>query len=147
LVREIKKAGYKPKLLGARDPLPDEGILVTGVFTQLSKDGRLRRAAIGPDQASGVDVQLYVATMNLLRSAKPMYENVKQETNGASASSPIRLNPEVATLKFSVAGNPADQAVKKTAEQIATELQRLTLQAESEGLAGSDDPLNKYSKP
>jgi hypothetical protein len=37
--------------------------------------------------------------------------------------------------------------MKKTAEQVVAELQRLTLQAESEGLAGSDDPLNKYSKP
>jgi hypothetical protein len=143
LLHEIRKAGYKPKLLGSGDPRPDEGLLVCGVFTRIGKDGQLRRAVIGSEHTAG-DLQLYVTTSNLLRPAKPLYLE-----QGASSDSAvvITLNPEVATLRFAVADNPADQAVKKVAEQIAAELQRLTLQAESEGLAGSDDPLNKYSKP
>jgi hypothetical protein len=143
LVHEIKKAGYKPKLLGSGDPRPDEGLLVTGVFTRIGKDGQMRRAAIGSEHTAG-DLQLYVTTSNLLRPAKPLY--LQQGTSSDSAVV-ITLNPDVATLRFAVADNPADHAVKKVAEQIAAELQRLTLQAESEGLAGSDDPLNKYSKP
>jgi len=143
LLHEIKKAGYKPKLLGAGDLRPDEGLLITGVFTQMGKDGQLRRAAVGPNQPTG-SIQLYVTTSNLLRPAKPLYEIVEQAASGAA---PIKLNPEVATLKFSLPGDPTDTALKKTAAQIVAELQRLTLQAESEGLGGSDDPLNKYSKP
>ena len=146
LLREFKKAGYKAKIIGARDPRPDEGMLIEGVFTQQGKDGQLRRATI--EAGHPVDgVQLYVTTSNLLRPSKPLYEVVKPESAGGVVSAPIRLNPEVATLKFSVTGNFDDKAAKKAAEQIATELERLRLQAESEGLAGSDDPLNKYSKP
>lgn len=145
LLHEIKKAGYKPKLLAPGDPRPDDGLLISGVFAQAAKDGQLRRAAIGPGQPAG-DIQLYVTSSNLLRPEKPLYEIVKQGA-AAAADTPIKLNPDVATLKFSVAGNATDKAMKKIAEQIAAELQRLTLQAESEGLAGSDDPINKYSKP
>lgn len=145
LLREIKKAGYKPKLLAPGDARPDDGLLISGVFAQTGKDGQLRRAAIGSGQSGG-DIQLYVTSSNLLRPEKPLYEVIKQGA-GAAADTPIKLNPDVATLKFSVPGNPTDKAVKKVAEQIAAELQRLTLQAESEGLAGSDDPINKYSKP
>jgi hypothetical protein len=145
LLREIKKAGYKPKLIAPGDARPDDGLLISGVFAQTGKDGQLRRAAIGPSQPTG-DIQLYVTSSNLLRPEKPLYEIVKQGPE-AAADAPIKLNPDVATLKFSVPGNPTDKTLKKVAEQIAAELQRLTLQAESEGLAGSDDPINKYSKP
>jgi hypothetical protein len=116
------------------------------VFAQTGKDGLLRRAAMGPGRA-GSDVQLYIATIDLLRSEKPLYEPIKQDPDSDVAAVPIKLNPEVATLKFSVARNPTGKAVKKVAEQIVAALQHLTLQAESEGLAGSGDPLNKYSKP
>jgi len=145
LLREIKKAGYKPKLIAPGDARPDDGLLISGVFAQTGKDGQLRRAAIGPSQPTG-DIQLYVTSSNLLRPEKPLYEIIKPVTE-AAPDTPIKLNPEVATLKFSVSSNPTDKTLKKVAEQIAAELQRLTLQAESEGLAGSDDPINKYSKP
>jgi hypothetical protein len=145
LLHEIKKAGYKPKLLAPGEERPDDGLLISGVFTQTGKDGQLRRAAIGPGQPAG-DIQLYVTSSNLLRPEKPLYEVVKQGA-GAAADTPIKLNPDVATLKFVMPAHPDAKAIKKTAEQIVGELQRLTLQAESEGLAGSDDPINKYSKP
>jgi hypothetical protein len=146
LLHEIKRAGYRPKLLGSGDPRPGDGILVTGVFTQTGQDGLLRLAALGPGQAGG-DVQLYITTSDLLRSEKPLYEAIKQGSGSDVAAVPIKLNPEIAVLAFSVARNPTEKAVKKLAEQIVAELQRLTLRAESEGLAGSGDPLNKYSKP
>jgi hypothetical protein len=145
LLREIKKAGYKPKLLAPGVARPDDGLLISGVFARTGKDGQLRRAAIRQSQPTN-DIQLYVTSSNLLRPEKPLYEIIKRGTE-AAADTPIKLNPDVATLKFSVSGNPTDQTLKKVAEQITAELQRLTLQAESEGLAGSDDPINKYSKP
>lgn len=145
LVREIKKAGYKPKMLVAGDSRPDDGILISGVYTETGKDGQLRRAVPGTARPAG-DLQLYVTTSNLLRPAKPLYEVVKPASDHGLESA-IKLNPDVATVKFSVNNNPGDKDLKKTAAQIVAELQRLTLQAESEGSAGSDDPLNKYSKP
>jgi len=101
---------------------------------------------VGSDQLSG-DVQIYLTTANLLRTQKPLYEPVNKSSAGNTASEPIRLNPEVATLKFVMPANADAKAIKKTAEQIVAELERLTLQAESQGLAGAEDPINKYSKP
>jgi hypothetical protein len=146
LLRDLKKAGYKTKLLGAREPMPEEGILLSGVFTQTGKGPEIRRVIVGADQLSG-DVQIYLTTANLLRTQKPLYEPVSKGSAGNSASEAIRLNPEVATLKFVMPANADAKAIKKTAEQIVAELERLTLQAESQGLAGTEDPINKYSKP
>lgn len=146
LLRDLKKAGYKTKPLGAHDPMPEEGILLLGVFTQSGKDLEMRRVTIGADPLSG-DVQIYLTTANLLRTQKPLYEPVRKSSARNSASEVIRLNPDVPTLKFVMPANPDAKAIKKAAEQIVAELERLTLQAESQGLAGAEDPINKYSKP
>jgi len=145
LLHELKKLGYKTKPIGVRDPRPDEGILVTGAFTQAGTDGKLRLAAVGPS-ATGGAMQVVVTTTNLYHTAKPLYEIVSKDAGGDSSGA-IRLNPEVAVVKFSWPNNPADKDVKKTAEQIAAELERLSLQAEAEGPSGPNDPLNKFSKP
>jgi hypothetical protein len=146
LLRDLKKAGYKTKFLDGHDPVPEEGILLSGVFTQTGKDSQLRRVAIGAGQLNG-DVQIVLTSANLLRTAKPLYEAVSKDSTRNVGGQPIRLNAEVATLKFVMPGNPDAKAIKKTAEQIAAELERLTLQAEAQGLAGAEDPINKYSKP
>jgi hypothetical protein len=146
LMRGLKKAGYKPKFLAANAPIPDDGLLLTGVFTQKSADGILRRATVGQGQAA-TDVQLYLTTANLLHNVRPLYEPIDKRATADSAGAAIRLNPEVATLKFSLAGNSDAKAVKKLADQIVAELVRLTLQAEAQGLSGSGDPINQYSKP
>ena len=145
LVRGLKKAGYKPKFLAANAPIPDDGLLLTGVFTLRSPDGVLHRATVGPGQSAS-DVQLYLTTANLLRTVRPLYEPVDKRT-ADSAGVAIRLNPEVAVLKFSLPGNSDAKAVKKLADQIVAEMVRLTLQAEAQGLSGSGDPINQYSKP
>ena len=146
LLRDLKKAGYKTKFLGVHDPAPEEGILLAGVFTQTGNGTELRRVVLGAIQVNG-DVQVYVTTANLLRTAKPLYEPVRKGLTRSIGAEPIRLNPEVATLKFVMTANPDAKAIKKIAEQIVTELERLTLQAEAQGLAGAEDPINKYSKP
>jgi hypothetical protein len=146
LIRGLKKAGYKPKFLAANAPTPEDGLLLTGVFTQKSADGILHRAAVGQGQPAA-DVQLYLTTANLLRNVRPLYEPVDKRAAAESAGEAIRLNPEVATLKFSLAGNSDAKAVKKLADQIVAELVRVTLQAEAQGLSGSGDPINQYSKP
>jgi hypothetical protein len=146
LMRGLKKAGYKTKFLTVDEAAPEEGLLLTGVFTRTGPDNVLRRVTVGPGQPA-TDVQLYITTENLLRTERPLYEPVGKTTEKDPAGEAIRLNPEVATLKFSIQGNPDAKAVKKLADQIVAELQRLTLQAEAQGLSGSGDPINKYSKP
>jgi hypothetical protein len=146
LMRGLKKAGYKAKFLSAQEEVPEEGLLLTGVFTQQGPGGVLRGVSLGPGQTAG-NVLLYLTSDNLLRTVRPLYEPVDKNAAPTAGGMAIRLNPEVATLKFSAPTNPDPKAVKKLADQIVAELQRLTLQAESQGLDGSGDPINKYSKP
>jgi hypothetical protein len=138
LVHDLKKAGYKAKLLGASEARPEDGMLVTGVFAQAGKEGRLRRASLGAVEKTS-DVLVYATTANLYHVAKPMY--------AVAADDSITLNPEVAVLKFDLGKDLSYTAIKKTADQVVAELERISLQAEAEGLGGSGDPLNKFSKP
>jgi hypothetical protein len=146
LMRGLKKAGYKTKFLAGDEPEPPKGLLLNGVFTRMGPDGALRIVTVGPGQAAP-DTELYVTLANLLRTTRPLFEPLKEGAAGDSAGVPIRLNPDVAALKFSVPGDLDAKAVKKLSDQIVAELERLTLQAESQGLAGAEDPINKYSKP
>jgi hypothetical protein len=146
LLREFKKLGYRVKFLGFESSRPDDGILVMGAFTQVGRDGLSRRAVFSPEPPEGA-MQVVVTTVNLYRSSKPLYLNQDKSNVSDPTGEPIVFNPEVAILRFTLSENPSDKAIKKTAEQIAAELERLTLQAESQGLAGAEDPINKYSKP
>jgi hypothetical protein len=146
LMRALKKAGYKTKFLTADESVPEEGLLLAGLFTRTGPDNVLRRVSVGPGQLPAA-VQLYITTENLLRTERPLFEPIDENVTAGPGGVAIRLNPAVATLKFSVPGNLDAKAVKKLSDQIVAELQRLTLQAEAQGLSGSGDPINKYSKP
>jgi hypothetical protein len=138
IVHDLKKAGHKVKLLGAAEAQPEDGMLVTGVFVQAGKDGHLRRASLGAVEKTS-DVLVYVTTTNLYHVAKPMY--------AVAADDSITMNPEVAVLKFDLGKDLSYKAITKTADQVVAELERISLQGEAEGLGGSSDPLNKFSKP
>jgi hypothetical protein len=64
-----------------------------------------------------------------------------------AADDSITMNPEVAVLKFDLGKDLSYKAITKTADQVVAELERISLQGEAEGLGGSSDPLNKFSKP
>jgi hypothetical protein len=139
LLHGLKKRGYKVKVLGAGDAQPEDGMLLTGVFAESGKDGRMRRANLTAAEING-DVVVFATTTNLYHVTKPLYAV-------APADDSITLNPEVAVLRFTVGKDLGDKAIKKAAAQIVAELERLTLEAQAEGLGGSGEPLNKFSKP
>jgi hypothetical protein len=139
LLHGLKKRGYKVKILAAGDAQPEDGMLLTGVFAESGKDGRMRRANVSAGEING-DVVVFASTTNLYHVAKPLYAVTPADDS-------ITLNPEVAVLRFALGKDLGDKAIKKAADQIVAELERLTLEAQAEGLGGSGDPLNKFSKP
>lgn len=139
LLHGLKKHGYKVKILGAGDTQPEDGMLLAGVFAESGKDGRMRRANVSAGEING-DVVVFATTTNLYHVTKPLYAVTPADDS-------ITLNPEVAALRFAVGKDLGDKAIKKAADQIVAELEKLTLEAQAEGLGGSGDPLNKYSKP
>jgi hypothetical protein len=144
LMSEIKKLGYKVKFVGPRDARPDSGVLVAGVFINVGPAGDIRRAELG----SSLDgaTQVAVTAVNLYRTPKPMYD-VADKKAPPDPTAPIIFNPEVAVLKFPLAGPVNEKTVKKTAGQIAAALDHITQQAVAAGLGGSSDPVNRYAKP
>lgn len=139
LMRGLKKRGYKVKILGAGDAQPEDGMLLTGVFAESGKDGRMRRANLSAAEING-DVVVFATTTNPYFVTKPLYALTPADDS-------ITLNPDVAVLRFAVGKDLGDKAIKKAADQIVAEWERLTLEAQAEGLGGSGDPLNKFSKP
>ncbi|HMC73203.1 MAG TPA: DUF4410 domain-containing protein, partial [Terriglobales bacterium] len=47
LVADLQKAGFKAQRLASTDSAPTEGLLVSGVFTELSEGNQMRRALLG----------------------------------------------------------------------------------------------------
>jgi Domain of unknown function (DUF4410) len=142
LLKDFAKAGYTTKLLHPSDSRPDDGFLITGVFTQVGPDNRLRRAVLGSGQAAET-LQLYVAARDLAHFSPPLYQADPTDTSGAQAGAVIVVNPNANAVKFSMEADITDKEIKQTAQRISAELvKRINAAVKSES-----DPLNRYAKP
>jgi Domain of unknown function (DUF4410) len=142
LLKDFAKAGYTAKLLRPSDPRPDDGFLITGVFTQVGPDNRLRRAVLGSHQGAET-LQLYVAAQDFTHFTPPLYQTDPSDTRGANGEAAILVNPNADAARFSMGADITDKEVKQTAQKIATELVK-QMDAEAKS---SSDPLNRYAKP
>ncbi len=142
LLKDFAKAGYTAKLLRPNDPRPDDGFLVTGVFTQIGPDNRLRRAEIGSGQ-SAEPLELYAAAQDLAHFTPPLYQTDPTDTAATNASAAIIVNPNADAVKFSMEADATDKTVRQTAQRLCAELiKRINAEVKSES-----EPLNKYAKP
>lgn len=142
LAKDFKKAGYTTKLLRPNDARPDDGFLITGIFTQVGPDNRLRRAVLGSGQGAEA-MQLYVAVQDFTRFTPPLYQPDPTDDGGTQARPAIQLNPNAEAVKFSIEADITDKAVKQTAQRISAELVKRMDAAAKSGY----EPLNKYAKP
>jgi hypothetical protein len=144
LLKDFAKAGYTTKLLHPNDPRPDDGFLITGMFAQVGKDNRLRRAVV--DSGQGAEsLQLYVAAKDLAYFTPPLYTAEAADTNadGAKPGAVIEINPNADAVKYSLEADITDKYIKQSAQRISAELvKRINAAVKAEG-----DPLNRYAKP
>lgn len=140
LVKDFAKAGYMAKTLGARDPKPDDGFLIVGVFTQVDPQNRLHRAVITRSQNSS-PIELYVAADDLSRFTVHLYKTAEPEDSTKHPGGAIEINPEADPEKFPIDANASEKVVKQTAQRITNEMvKRIN--------AGSKyEQLNRYAKP
>src|SRR5581483_7663258 len=73
LVADLQKAGFKAKRLASTEPKPTDGLVVTGVFTELSEGNQMRRALLGFGSGKS-KMELYVMMANASSAANPLYE-------------------------------------------------------------------------
>jgi hypothetical protein len=127
LVKDLADAGVTARRLGHREPLPADGWLVRGVFTNVQEGNQLRRAIIGFG-AGRTELQVLVTVDDLTRGApRPMYEVDTRADGGrgpGAAGPAILLNPYVAAARFVLSGSDLDRNVKQTAAQIAGQVTR-----------------------
>ncbi len=104
-------------------PLPGNGWLVSGVFTEVDEGNRLKRAAIGFGRgATQMDVQVMVSDLASGNPKEPfvLFGTVKDP--GKVPGAVVTMNPYVAAAKFVLEKGATEKDVKKTAEQIAQEV-------------------------
>jgi hypothetical protein len=123
IVEDLQKAGYKAERLMPGDAQPTSGAGVTGVFTEVDEGNRRRRAIIGFGSGEA-KMDLYVDLTDLAAPQKPLYEVANNENSGKKLGAVITMNPYVAAVKFVMEKNAPEKTVKKTAADIAKEIER-----------------------
>jgi hypothetical protein len=123
LVSDLEKAGYKAQRLAATDPRPTTGAWVHGVFTQVDEGNRRERAIIGFG-AGNVSMDLYVTLSNLAQPEQPLYQSAESGTSAGKPGAVITMNPYVAAAKFVMEKNAPEKTVKKTAGEIAKQVEQ-----------------------
>jgi Domain of unknown function (DUF4410) len=126
LVKDLSGAGFNARRLPPGAPMPAEGWLLQGVFTEVQEGNRLRRAMIGLGEGQ-TDVQVVVSMENLSKGPpKPLYEisTDANSSNKPGTAPVIALNPYAAAARFVMSGQDLNKNVRHTASQITAEIAR-----------------------
>ena len=121
LVTDLNQAGVKAQRLPPNAPLPAEGLVVRGVFTQVDEGNRIRRAAIGFGSGA-VKMDLYVTVSDLAHPTESLYSFTDKGTSGKMPGAVITMNPVVAAAKFTLDANSSAKALKNVSAQITTQI-------------------------
>ena len=131
LLKELSKAGFNAIRLQHGAPVPTEGWLLCGVFTEVQEGNRLRRAMIGFGEGQ-TDIQVVANVQDLSQGPpKPLYEIATDATSAdkPGAAPTLVLGPYGAAARFVLAGKDLDQNVKQTAAQIAARMAKRVQQS------------------
>lgn len=122
IVSDLQKAGYKAQRLSPGMEKPPMGAWVHGVFTEVDEGNRMHRAMFGFGSGEA-KMELYVTLTDLSAPQKPLYEAADKADSGKKIGAVITMNPYVAAAKFVMEKNAPDKTVKKTASEIAKEVE------------------------
>jgi hypothetical protein len=92
------------------------------VFTEVDEGSSRRRAIIGFGSGEA-KMDLYVTLTDLATPQKPLYEMANNENSGKKIGAVITMNPYVAAAKFVMEKQAPEKTVKKTASDIAKEVE------------------------
>jgi hypothetical protein len=125
LVADLQKAGFKAQRLASTEPKPTDGLVVSGVFTELSGGNQMRRALLGFGSGKA-KMELYVMVADASATGHPLFETSAKKSKGKGPGTVIALNPYAGAaafvVKFGMTKNAPEKMVKQTASKIATEL-------------------------
>lgn len=124
LVKSFTENGMQAKAINpATEPLPRNGWLLSGVFTEVDEGNRLKRAAIGFGRgATQMDAQVMVSDLTSGSPNAPFVIFGTVKDPGKMPGAVITMNPYVAAAKFVLEKGATERDIQKTAEQIAKEV-------------------------
>ena len=124
LVSDLKRGGVKAQRLAGGQPLPKNGWLVRGVFTEVDQGSRVLRAEVGFG-AGSTDLAVLVNVADLQKGKlEPFY---KLETQAGSRKMPgaiVTRNPYVAAAKFVMSRRGLPKNIRQNAQTIADQIVR-----------------------
>jgi hypothetical protein len=139
LVKYLQEAGFSATHLSSTDPRPTEGLLVTGVFSELNEGNQMRRALLGFGTGTAkMEVQVTMKDLSCAAAQQP-YEAFAEKGGGKSPGGAVSINPYAGAAgfvaKFGMTKGAPEKMVKKTAAKIASEL---TKKIEADSLLGAE---------
>ena len=124
LINSFNKEGYSAiRLSTLAGPLPRDGWLIQGLFTEVGEGNRLQRAVIGFGKgATSMDAQIGVSDLTSREPLQPfvVFGTVKNPSMMPGAV--VTMNPYVAAAKFVVEKTATTRDINKTAAQIVGEI-------------------------
>jgi hypothetical protein len=122
LVKEFSEQKIDARRCIPGTPLPGEGWLIRGVFTEIDQGKRVMRATIGFG-AGATDMEVYVSVSDLAKNPDvPFIIFGTEKEPGKIPGAVVTMNPYVAAAKFVMQKNASEKDVKKTAAQIVDAL-------------------------
>jgi hypothetical protein len=123
LVKELERVGYVARRLRPGDQRPDEGIRISGVFTEPDEQNRLRRAMVGSPSVG--QMALFVGIGNLARPDQALYVVVDPKTAGSNIGPVITVSAYAPVARFPMPKNATEKSIHDTAAEIVAGLTAL----------------------
>ena len=122
LVKHLGEAGFPATRLQAGAPLPKEGWLIRGAFTEVDEGNRMKRAVIGFGSGA-TSMEAQVSASDLASDpAAPFIIFGTIKDPGKMPGAVVTMNPFVAGAKFVMEKNASEKDVDRTAKEIVQEM-------------------------
>src|SRR5438128_2888798 len=130
LVDDLNKKHLPAQRLSADAARPAEGWLVSGAFLEVAEGNRMQKAVVGFG-AGDSDAQLYVGVSDLGRPAGKQdllnfdVNSAGNKAPGAGVGTVITHTPYGMAAKFVLERNASESDIKRAAQRIADDLEKL----------------------
>jgi hypothetical protein len=146
LLADLRKAGLSVIWLSPTEARPTEGLVVSGVFTEMNEGNQMRRALIGFG-AGASKMELIVRVADASQPDQSLYDVATGKSSGRRPGTMVPLNAYLGAAgfvaKFAMTKNAPEKMIKKTASQIAAELNK---QLNYDPLLASDQTATNHSE-
>jgi Domain of unknown function (DUF4410) len=122
LIKTLQKNGYNA--VHQSGALPENGVLLRGVFAEPGPKNMIRRALLGTVSPSPRFL-LYVGTFNLGRPDQPLYQVAANQPDEANYGPVITMNSYVPLSKYELDKNPSEDDVQKICAKAVASLTTL----------------------